>query len=200
MTHHAKISITLSTVALVVAGAFWFSQTPAGAQGIRIILGEDGKPDVQANQPQVAVGKKLPDGTLVSRDISSDQALLALDAAFKKAEQINTKMDIAIVDAGGNLKMFLRMDGAWIGSIDIAIKKARTARFFDMPTGNIGQLSGEKGPLYNIEHSNGGLITFPGGVPLKAKDGTIIGAIGVSGSTVQNDHAVATAGAAALLR
>ena len=80
----------------------------------------------------------------------------------------------------------------------IVQKKARTARFFDMNTGDIGKLSQPGGPLYNIEVSNGGLITFPGGVPLKASDGTIIGAIGVSGSTVENDHATAEAGANAL--
>ncbi len=88
------------------------------------------------------------------------------------------------------------MDGAWLGSVDIAQKKAKTARFFDMNTGEIGKLSQPGGSLYNIEHSNGGLITFPGGVPLTNKDGVIIGAIGVSGSTVENDHAVASAGAA----
>jgi uncharacterized protein GlcG (DUF336 family) len=90
------------------------------------------------------------------------------------------------------------MDGAWLGSIDIAIKKARTARFFNFPTGAIGELSQPGGPLYQSEVSNGGLITFPGSVPLMAADGTVIGAVGVSGSTVEDDHAVATAGAAAL--
>src|SRR5918994_1057452 len=75
--------------------------------------------------------------------------------------------------------------------IDMEVKKARTARFFDMPTGEIGKLSQPGGPLYNIEHSNGGLITFPGGVPIKDADGTVIGAVGVSGSSVENDHTVA---------
>src|SRR5438876_2016380 len=130
-------------------------------------------------------------------DITASQAQNALDAAVKKARELNTLMDIAIVDAGANLKAFLRMDGAWLGSIDIAIKKARTARFFDMNTGDIGELSQPGGSLYNIEHSNGGLITFPGGIPLKDGD-TVIGAIGVSGSTVENDHTVAAAGAAAV--
>ena len=92
------------------------------------------------------------------------------------------------------------MDGAWLGSVDIAIRKARTARLFDMSTGEIGELSQPGKPLYGIEHSNGGLITFPGGVPLKDASGTVIGAIGVSGSSVENDHAVAAAGADALLR
>jgi uncharacterized protein GlcG (DUF336 family) len=119
-------------------------------------------------------------------------------AAKKKAAEINTKMDIAVVDTGGNLKAFARMDGAWLGSIDIAQRKARTARWFDMDTGEIGKLSQPGGPLFGIEHSNGGLITFPGGVPLKSPAGEVVGAIGVSGSTVENDHAVAMAGAAAL--
>lgn len=136
-------------------------------------------------------------GALGTKDIGLDQANAALEAAIKKAEEIGTTMDIAVVDVGGNLKAFARMDGAWLGSIDIAQKKARTARWFDMNTGDIGQLSQPGGPLYNIEHSNGGLITFPGGVPIKDGD-IVIGAIGVSGSTVENDHTVAVAGANAV--
>lgn len=131
-------------------------------------------------------------------DVTFEQAYAALRAAVEKAEAIDTKMNVAVVDAGGNLKGFIRMDGAWLGSIDIAIKKARTARFFDMPTGAIGELSQPGGPLYNIEHSNDGLITFPGGLPLTNAAGKVIGAIGVSGSTVEDDHEVAAAGAAAI--
>ena len=130
-------------------------------------------------------------------DITMNQARAAVDAARNKSGEIDTKMNIAIVDAGANLKAFLRMDGAWLGSIDIAIKKARTARYFDMNTGEIGKLSQPGGALFNIEHSNGGLISFPGGIPIRQGD-TIIGAIGVSGSTVENDHTVAEAGAAAI--
>ena len=130
------------------------------------------------------------------QDISLDQAQAIVEAARKKAAEMNTKMDIAVVDAGGNLKAFARMDGAWLGSIDIAMKKARTARYFDMPTGEIGKISQPGGSLFNIEHSNGGLITFPGGIPIKAGD-VVIGAIGVSGSSVEDDHAVAEAGVAA---
>lgn len=131
-------------------------------------------------------------------DITLDQAHAAVSAAIEKSNEMGVKMDIAVVDAGANLKAFTRMDGAWIGSIDISIKKARTARFFDMNTGAIGKLSQPGGSLYNIEHSNGGLISFPGGVPIKNSAGKIIGAIGVSGSTVEDDHAVAEAGAAAV--
>ena len=135
---------------------------------------------------------------LNQKDISDECARDVLQAAMEKAAETGCKMNIAIVDAGANLKAFFRMEGAWMGSIDIAIKKAKTARYFDMPTGEIGKLSQPGGPLYNIEHSNGGLISFPGGVPLKDKEGTIVGAIGVSGSLVEDDHAVATAGAEAL--
>jgi uncharacterized protein GlcG (DUF336 family) len=133
----------------------------------------------------------------VVAEITTAQAQAAVAAAMRKAEQLNTRMDIAVVDAGANLRAFVRMDGAWLGSIDIAIKKARTARFFDMNTGDIGRLSQPGGPLYNIEHSNGGLITFPGGIPLRNSQGEVTGGIGVSGSTVENDHAVAEAGARA---
>jgi uncharacterized protein GlcG (DUF336 family) len=131
-------------------------------------------------------------------DITIEQAKAAVEAAHKKSIELGAKMNIAIVDVGANLKGFARMDGAWLGSIDISIKKAKTARFFDMPTGAIGELAQPGGPLYNIEHSNQGLITFPGGVPIKNADGEIIGAIGVSGSTVEDDQAAAEAGAAAV--
>lgn len=131
-------------------------------------------------------------------ELSLQQAQAAVAAALAKSKELGVLMNIAVVDAGANLKAFARMDGAWLGSIDISIRKARTARFFDMPTGAIGSLSQPGGSLFGIEHSNGGLITFPGGVPIKDAQGNVIGAIGVSGSTVENDHAVATAGAAAL--
>lgn len=130
-------------------------------------------------------------------DVTLEQANAAVAAAVAKARELGTQMDIAVVDAGANLKAFVRMDGAWLGSIDIAMRKARTARFFDMNTGEIGKLSQPGGSLFGIEHSNGGLISFPGGIPLRNKSGAVIGAIGVSGSTVENDHAVAEAGAAA---
>ncbi|MBI4718272.1 MAG: heme-binding protein [Planctomycetes bacterium] len=129
-------------------------------------------------------------------DISLHQARAMVSAAMEKAAALGARMNIAVVDAGANLKAFARMDGAWLGSVDVAIKKARTARFFDMPTGELGKLAQPGGSLYNIEHSNGGLITFPGGVPVKNEQGEVIGAIGVSGSIVENDHAVALAGAA----
>lgn len=130
--------------------------------------------------------------------ITIGNAQKAIEEAVRKAKAIDTFMCVAIVDSGADLKAFYRMDDAWVGSIDIAIKKAKTAVFFGMPTGEIGKLSQPGAPLFGIEHSNGGLITFPGGLPIVDEDGVMMGAIGVSGSSVDNDHAVATAGAKAL--
>lgn len=129
-------------------------------------------------------------------DITLEQAQAVVQAGLAESASRGLAMNVAVVDAGGNLKAFARMDGAWLGSIDIAIRKARTSRYFDMPTGALGELSQPGGPLFNIEVSNGGLITFPGGLPLEV-DGQVVGAVGVSGSTVDDDHAVATAAAAA---
>lgn len=126
--------------------------------------------------------------------VTIDDAKKIIEAARKEAEKTKTKMCIAVVDSGANLKAFHRMDDAWVGSIDIAIKKAKTAVFFGMPTGAIGKLSQPGGPLFGIEHSNDGLITFPGGLPIVDKEGVLVGAIGVSGSSVENDHKVAAAG------
>ena len=154
---------------------------------------------VVASQPsRLLAAQETPLAALPTQDLGLAQAQSVLDAAIAAAEEQGTKMDVAVVDAGGNLKAFARMDGAWLGSIDIATTKARTARYFDLPTEELGALSQPGGPLFGIEVSNGGLITFPGGLPLKAEDGTVIGAIGVSGSTVEDDRAVAAAGAAAL--
>ncbi|MBP1682398.1 MAG: uncharacterized protein H6Q35_2737 [Proteobacteria bacterium] len=131
-------------------------------------------------------------------DVTLEQAMAIVSAARAKAVKQGTLMDIAVVDAGANLKAFVRMDGAFLGSIDISIKKAKTARLFNMSTAALGELAQPGKPLYHIEFSNNGLITFPGGVLLKDKDGNIIGAVGVSGSSVEDDNEVALAGAAAL--
>lgn len=126
--------------------------------------------------------------------VTYEQAEIAIAAAIAESQKIGTQMCIAVVDSGADLKAFVRMNGAWVGSVDIAIKKAKTACFFGMNTGQIGQLSQPGGPLFGIEHSNDGLITFPGGIPIVDKEGILIGAIGVSGSSVENDHQVAKAG------
>ncbi|MES2827059.1 MAG: heme-binding protein [Bacteroidota bacterium] len=130
--------------------------------------------------------------------VTLEQAEKISQAAKLKAKEIGVPMNIAIVDEGANLVAFHRMDNAWLGSIDISIKKAKTARFFDMNSGEIGALSQPGGPLFGIEHSNGGLISFPGGVVLKDASGKVVGAIGVSGGSVDQDHEVASSGAEAL--
>ena len=134
----------------------------------------------------------------MAKKIDLDTALRLIEAAKQKAREIKVAMDIAVVDAGNNLVAFQRMDGAWLGSINIAMNKAYTARAFDMETKTLAPLCQPGQPLFGIHASNEGhLIIFPGGIPLK--DGaTVIGAIGVSGSTVENDQMVAEAGAAGL--
>lgn len=127
-------------------------------------------------------------------DLTLEQAENVLDAALKKAKKQGVPMNIAIVDAGGNLKAFARMDGAFLGSIDIAMKKARTARLFNMSTATLGSVALPGQELYGIEVTNEGLAIFGGGELLRNKKGLIVGAIGVSGGSVNEDTNVAKAG------
>ena len=131
-------------------------------------------------------------------DIDLEMANKAIEAARHRAQQLGISQNICIVDRGANLKAFIRMDNAWQGSIDIALKKAKTARLFDMPTAQMGKMSQPGKDLYGIELSNGGLISFGGGMPIENAEGEIIGAIGVSGSTVDNDEACAEAAVEAI--
>ena len=117
-------------------------------------------------------------------------------AAERKAEKIKQPMNIAVVDEGGNLVAHVRMDGAWIGSIDISINKAFTSRAFDIATKDLAEHSQSGGQFFGIHVSNRGrIMIFAGGIPLR-QDGQVIGAIGVSGGSGEQDHAVAEAGAA----
>ncbi|MGA3241251.1 MAG: heme-binding protein [Bryobacteraceae bacterium] len=116
-------------------------------------------------------------------------------AAEKKAQEIQQPMNIAVVDGGGNLISHVRMDGAWIGSIDISINKAFTSRAFDIATKDLAQHSQSGDQFFGIHVSNHGrVMIFAGGIPLK-RDGKVVGAIGVSGGSGEQDHAVAEAGA-----
>src|ERR1039458_2745122 len=116
-------------------------------------------------------------------------------AAEKKAAEIKQPMNIAVVDQGANLVAHVRMDGAWIGSIDISINKAFTSRAFDIATKDLAQHSQSGGQFFGIHASNHGrIMIFAGGIPLK-EDGKVVGAIGVSGGSGEQDHAVAEAGA-----
>ena len=127
-----------------------------------------------------------------------EDARRIIAAAQKKAAEIKQPMNVAVCDAGGNLLAFERMENAWLGSIDISINKAWTSRAFDIATGDLAKHSQSGGQFFGIHVSNGGrVMIFAGGVPLK-KAGQVIGAIGVSGGTGEQDQAVADAGAAAL--
>ncbi len=119
-------------------------------------------------------------------------------AAEKKAAEIKQPMNVAVVDEGGNLISHIRMDGAWLGSIDISIKKAFTSRAFDISTKDLATHSQSGGQFFGIHASNDGkVMIFAGGIPLK-RDGKVVGAIGVSGGSGEQDQTVAEAGAAAL--
>ncbi|CAN5609204.1 hypothetical protein BH23ACI1_BH23ACI1_25980 [soil metagenome] len=118
-------------------------------------------------------------------------------AAQKKATEIGQPMNIAVADAGGNLVAHVRMDDAWMGSIDVSINKAFTARAFDIATKDLAKESQPGKQFYGIHGSNHGrIMIFAGGIPLK-RDEKVVGAIGVSGGTGDQDQAVAEAGAAA---
>lgn len=118
-------------------------------------------------------------------------------AAEQKAQEIGQPMNIAVVDQGGNLVAHVRMDNAWIGSVDISINKAWTSRAFDISTKELGELSQSGDEFFGIHASNRGrVMIFAGGVPLK-RGNQVVGAIGVSGGMGKQDQAVAEAGAAA---
>jgi len=137
-------------------------------------------------------GKEKP--TPSANGITLDEALRVIMAARKKAEEIGVMQNIAVVDEGGNLTAFARMDGAWRGSIDIAINKAYTARAFDMSSADLGKISQPGEMCFGIHASNDlRVIIFGGGIPLQ-RGGKIVGAIGVSGGAVDQDVEVAEAG------
>jgi uncharacterized protein GlcG (DUF336 family) len=129
--------------------------------------------------------------------VTLSDARRVIAAAEKKAREIGQPMNLAVVDAGGNLVSHVRMDGAWIGSIDISINKAFTARAFDLATAQLATNSQPGQQFFGIHASNHGrIMIFAGGVPLR-RNGSVIGAVGVSGGSGSQDEAVANAGAAA---
>src|SRR6267142_442498 len=129
-----------------------------------------------------------------------DDARRVISAAENKAKEIGQPMNIAVADEGGNIVAHIRMNNAWLGSIDISMKKAYTSRAFDIETVDLAKHSQSGGQFFGIHASNGGkIMIFAGGIPLK-HEGKVVGAIGVSGGSGDQDHAVATAGAAAFYR
>lgn len=130
--------------------------------------------------------------------ITLTEARTVIAAAEKRAAEIGQPMNIAVADAGGNLVAHVRMDGAWLGSIDISINKAFTARAFDIQTKDLAENAQPGQQFYGIHASNGGrIMIFAGGIPLTS-GGEVVGAVGVSGGTGDQDQAVAEAGAAAV--
>jgi uncharacterized protein GlcG (DUF336 family) len=130
--------------------------------------------------------------------ITAVQADRALKASILKAKELGISVCIAILDSGAHLKAFHRMDGAWLGVIDVAIKKAKTSALFEMETQTLDNYSKAGGDAHGIELTNDHLVTFPGGIPVKNADGHMIGSIGVSGGTSAQDYAVAQSGQSAL--
>lgn len=122
---------------------------------------------------------------------------VVIAAACREARALGVPMNIAVLDAAANLKAFLRMDGALLGSTDIALKKAKTSALFGMATEAVGEFCRPGGTSPGLEQTNEGLVVFAGGIPFRSGDGQLIGAIGVSGGSVAQDLQVAQAAATA---
>lgn len=130
--------------------------------------------------------------------IKEQQAAAVIKAGHMKASEMGVPVIIAVLDAGTNLKAFSRMDGAVLGSIDIALKKAKTSVLFECNSENVWEYCKPGAPAPGLELSNGGLATFAGGIPLRDDSGEIIGAVGVSGGSVAQDFAIAQTAASVL--
>jgi uncharacterized protein GlcG (DUF336 family) len=130
--------------------------------------------------------------------ITTDQAHAIIAAGEAQARDIGVPVNIAVLDAATHLKAFIRMDGAVLGSIDVALGKARTAALFQAASEDVWEYCKPGAPAPGLQLSNGGLMTFAGGIPLTGTDGTMIGAVGVSGGAVPQDLEIAQAAAAAL--
>ncbi|WP_026453692.1 GlcG/HbpS family heme-binding protein [Saccharomonospora iraqiensis] len=129
--------------------------------------------------------------------VSLDEAREIIAGGEKKAQEIGQPANIAVVDAGGNLVAHARMDGAWLGSVDISINKAFTSRAFDIATADLAENAQPGAQFFGIHASNHGrVMIFAGGLPLK-HEGTVVGAVGVSGGTGEQDQTIAEAAAAA---
>lgn len=130
--------------------------------------------------------------------VTLEDARRVIAAGEEEATRIGQPMNVAVVDAGGNLVAHVRQDGAWIGSVDISISKAWTSRAFDIATKDLGENAQPGGQFFGIHTTNGGRVAiFAGGIPL-VRDGAVVGAVGVSGGSGEQDQRVAEAAAAAL--
>ena len=130
-------------------------------------------------------------------NVTLEDARRVIAAAESKADEIGQPMNIAVVDSGANLVAHVRQDGAWIGSVEISISKAWTSRSFDISTKDLGDNAQPTQQFFGIHTTNGGkVVIFAGGIPL-VRDGVVVGAVGVSGGSGEQDHSVAEAGVAA---
>jgi uncharacterized protein GlcG (DUF336 family) len=132
--------------------------------------------------------------------LTLEQGQAVLQAATAKAKEIGIAASVVVLDAAGHLKAFSRMDGAWLGSIDVAMKKAKTSVLFEMKTQDIWEVCKPGAQAHGLELTNDGLVTFAGGIPLKTPGGELLGSIGVSGGQVSQDSEIATAGSTAFAR
>lgn len=130
--------------------------------------------------------------------ISSNQARAVLQAAEARSRELGVASNIAVMDAGAHLMAFSRMDDALLGTIDLAVGKAKTSALFGKNTEALGELCKPGGPFPGLDLSNGGLVIFTGGVPIRSGDGTVIGAVGVSGGDPAQDLDIARTASAAL--
>ena len=128
-------------------------------------------------------------------EITAEQALEIVHHAVRKAHEIKVPVNIAVMDTGGHLKLFYRMEDAYVGSIDIAIGKARTSMLFRMNSEGVGKFLDPEKRTFGMVNTNGGLVAFPGGMPVLRQE-QVVAYIGVSGGSLEEDFAIATAGSA----
>jgi uncharacterized protein GlcG (DUF336 family) len=130
--------------------------------------------------------------------LTLDLAENSVRAGREHAATLGVAVCLVVCDAAGHLKAFARMDRAWLGAIDVALRKAKTSVLFEAETQLIWEVSRPEAQAHGLESSNGGLITFAGGIPVRTAAGEILGAIGVSGGQVAQDYAIAQAAMKAL--
>ena len=130
--------------------------------------------------------------------LTLDLSEKAVKAGREHAATLGIAVCIVVCDAEANLKAFARMDGAWLGATDVALRKASTAVLFEAETQAIWEVCKPGAQAHGLESSNGGLITFAGGIPIRSRQGELLGAVGVSGGQVAQDYGVAQAAVAAL--
>jgi 3-oxoacyl-[acyl-carrier protein] reductase len=181
--------ICVNTVAPALSGV--------GHDDITTIIAFLSGPDSAAINGQCIRADHAQRGLFAMTTLTDAQASAIVAASRGKAEALDVPVNIAVLDAGGHLKAFSRMDGAVLGSIELAIGKARTAVLFNLESEGVFEYCKPGAPAFGLENSNGGLVVFAGGQPLRDAEGRVVGAVGVSGGAVPQDRDIAAAGQAA---